>query len=201
MNDDVTPAKATKGHRTQLRILQAALELFGEQGFAATSVRDIASRAGLTHAGLLHHFPSKDGMLVRILQFREEQDASLVDKYSGAGDDQLFAWILDVIEANILHPDRVHLFVKLSAEATTDDHPAHDYFVKRYARVVGIIADAFTVHFSLRPPVVEIAPLDAARALVALMDGLQIQWLLFPGEVDMPALVRTHLRALGVVLD
>lgn len=196
---DTTPAgKSTKGERTKQRILQAAIELFSEQGFTTTSVRDIAARAEITHVGLMHHFPSKDDMLVQILAYREHQDEENANKFSDYGIDQLFAWIVDVVETNIAHPDRVRLYVKLSAEATDDTHPARRYFTRRYSRVLTALEGAFAAHFEVTPPRFKITPRAAAESLVALMDGLQIQWLLFGGALDMPALVRTHLIALGI---
>ncbi|MGB4136607.1 MAG: helix-turn-helix domain-containing protein, partial [Microbacterium sp.] len=87
------PRKLSKGERTKTRILEAALEVFSEQGFSQTSVRDIATRADITHVGLMHHFPSKDDMLVRILEFREKQDEEDAARFADLGIDRLFAWI------------------------------------------------------------------------------------------------------------
>lgn len=199
MTDPRPPHKATKGERTKERILRAALELFSEKGFSTTSVRDIAARAEMTHAGLIHHFPSKDDMLVQILAYREEQDERNAARFADYGLNRLFAWIVDIVEVNAAHPDRIRLFVRLSAEATDPGHPAYDYFVRRYARILNALERAFTDHFAVTPPRFEITPRQAVESIIALMDGLQIQWLLFDGAVDMPALIRTHLASLGVV--
>lgn len=199
MTDTTTPRKATKGERTKERILQAALELFSEKGFSTTSVRDIAARADMTHAGLIHHFPSKDDMLVQILMYREQQDERNAERFADYGLNRLFAWIVDIVEVNAAHPDRVRLFVRLSAEATDPGHPAYDYFVRRYTRILNALERAFADHFAVTPPRFKITPRQAVESIVALMDGLQIQWLLFDGAVDMPALIRTHLASLGVV--
>jgi AcrR family transcriptional regulator len=52
---------------TRSRILSAAVRLFGEQGYAGTSVRDIAESLGLTKAALYYHFPSKETILDALL--------------------------------------------------------------------------------------------------------------------------------------
>lgn len=88
----------------------------------------------------------------------------------------------------------------LSAEASSDEHPARAYFVRRYTRVIGALEASFAAHFAVAPPRFEITPREAAESIVALMDGLQVQWLLFDGEIDMAARVRTHLAGLGVSL-
>ncbi len=48
------------------RILAAAMELFGTQGFEATSIRQIANRCGLTDAAVLYHFGSKRRILAAV---------------------------------------------------------------------------------------------------------------------------------------
>lgn len=63
-------------------VLQAAAELFAEKGPAATSIREVATRAGVNH-GLLHrHFGSKRQLLAATLQNLADSAASL--RESGA---------------------------------------------------------------------------------------------------------------------
>jgi len=52
--------KTTKGEITRLAIEDAALELFMEQGYHATSMRQIADKAGLALGGIYNHFAGKD---------------------------------------------------------------------------------------------------------------------------------------------
>ena len=52
-----TTGKATKG-----KVLRAAVELFGTDGYAATSLDDLARRVGIRKQTLLYHFPSKDDL-------------------------------------------------------------------------------------------------------------------------------------------
>ncbi len=44
---------------TQAAVLRAAEVLFAENGFAATSIRDISQASGVSHPLILHHFGSK----------------------------------------------------------------------------------------------------------------------------------------------
>jgi AcrR family transcriptional regulator len=57
----------TKGERTRLQIEEAALELFMEQGYHATSMRQIAERAGLALGGIYNHFASKEEIFAAII--------------------------------------------------------------------------------------------------------------------------------------
>jgi AcrR family transcriptional regulator len=54
------------GEATRQRLIEAAIELFAKQGFAGASIRDLASAAGVSLAGLYHHFTSKDEILFEI---------------------------------------------------------------------------------------------------------------------------------------
>jgi AcrR family transcriptional regulator len=54
-----------KSERTRAAILQAARELFAEQGYERTTVRDVASRADIDPAMVMRYFGSKDGLFAR----------------------------------------------------------------------------------------------------------------------------------------
>ena len=52
----------SKGEASQQRIIEAAYELFLEQGYHGTSMRQIAERAGLTMGGIYNHFDGKESI-------------------------------------------------------------------------------------------------------------------------------------------
>lgn len=61
-----------KSEATRSRALDAALNLFSEQGFRATTIRQIAEHAGLSVGNVYYHFPSKEAIFERLLQdFKE----------------------------------------------------------------------------------------------------------------------------------
>lgn len=188
-----TDGRAVRGVATRRLVLDTALDMFTEQGYRATSVRDIAARCGMTHPGLLYHFPSKPDLLMAVLQRRDEvdcDDESFEDLPGRAMLEHLVAGARD----NASKRGIVELFATLSVEATAPDHPAHAYFVDRYAVLRGTITRALTDlarDGELRGGVV---PSVAAAQIIALMDGLQIQWLLDPESTDMAA-------ALGALID
>ena len=64
------PAGLTHAHagdQTRARIVEVALELIADRGFAATSTREIAERLGVTKAALYYHFRTKDDLLSAIV--------------------------------------------------------------------------------------------------------------------------------------
>lgn len=69
-NDGRPPVSSTRG-----RIISAAVELFAEQGFDATSVNQVVARASVAKGALYHHFSSKDDLLFEV--YRELIDRQL----------------------------------------------------------------------------------------------------------------------------
>ncbi|MDT9682846.1 TetR/AcrR family transcriptional regulator [Streptomyces sp. TRM76323] len=197
------PRRPSKGERTRARILDSATELFSRSGFNAVSLRDIAAHAGLTHAGLLHHFPGKEAVLIEVLSRRDRIDAQSV--FPGIvrpgtpepGPGERLRRLVGLVARNSGTPGIVGLYAKLSAEATDPGHPAHHYFKERYRVLreeVTVLVEALQAEAGAPA---RSAPETVARQLLALMDGLQTQWLLEPEAVVMEEVVRDFLRGLG----
>jgi AcrR family transcriptional regulator len=176
-----TYAKTVEKRRV---ILEAALEVFSEGGYRSGSLRDIAERVGMSEAGLLHHFPNKSALLAAVLDRRDQHSVELVPIGELSPRETLrgLAW-LAFYNASV--PGVVELYCTLSAEATSADHPAHEYFISRYAvlrKSLETVWGDLAADGDLRPGV---DPAKAARNTLALMDGLQVQWLLDRESVDM----------------
>ena len=205
MTTEVTTASSAraggyaKGRATREEILDAAMQLFGEVGYHTASLREVASRVGISHPGLLHHFSSKAVLLAAVLERRDEVDEVAFEADLAAGHDYFDALAM-LIDRNAARPGIVELYATLSAEATSPDHPAHGYFQDRYRRVIAMSVTEFERFHDegrLRPG---IDPLTAARLTVAVMDGMQIQWLLAAdtpeARPDMAATLRAHVATL-----
>jgi len=70
MSEETTTETLTKRDRTRQAILDAAYSLIIEQGYAATSMRQIAERAGLALGSIYNHFPSKGDVFRTIIDER-----------------------------------------------------------------------------------------------------------------------------------
>jgi len=180
------------------QIVDAAVEVFSSAGFHKGSIRDVAEKAGLSQAGLLHHYPSKEHLLEAVLSWRDSETRRLMGEPFPEGADFLRGMVR-AAEHNATTPELVELHVIVSAEGTSAEHPLRDYFVRRYASVVDLTRRAFerAATEGQVQPGVDCA--SAARTLVALMDGLQIQWLLDPDHVEMAADLRRYLQPLLTV--
>jgi AcrR family transcriptional regulator len=183
-----------KGRAKRREILDQAMSLFGEVGYRAASLREIAARCGISHPGLLHHFPTKVSLLLAVLEHREQVDGEALFTGATTGVETLHR-LVDLVSLNATRRGIVELFTVLSAEATAVDHPARTFFAERYRTTLREIEQAYTAvrdEGALRDG---IDPGGAARQLIAMMDGLQIQWLLADCAIDMAALVHVHIQA------
>jgi AcrR family transcriptional regulator len=193
---DRTPLKPRGPYRktaaTRVAILDAALEVFSESGFHSGSLRDVARRAGISNSGLLHHFPDKVALLDAMLDHRDDVDADAMRLLTRDGRSTLHA-LIHLAAANASKPGIVKLYAILSTEATAADHPAHEHFVTRYERTRAFVRTAFASLAEEGHLVAGATPDSATIGTLAMMDGLQIQWLLDPAKIDMPSELAFYL--------
>lgn len=195
--DGSSRGAAAKGGATRAMILDTAMQIFGETGYLGTSLRDIASRCGLTHPGLLYHFATKEALLMAVLSRRDELDAHDNPTHGLPGR----ATLVSLVRTARLNASRrgiVELYATLSAESTHPGHPAHTYFQERYRSLLADLTLAFEDLERSGELAAEVAPAIAAAQTVALMDGLQIQWLLDGGATDMSGALSDFLNRLLV---
>ncbi|MFT4214308.1 MAG: TetR/AcrR family transcriptional regulator [Microbacterium sp.] len=188
-----------KSAETRQAILDAALAVFAS-GYDRGSLRDIADRVGMSEAGLLHHFKTKSALLRAVLDHRDEHSRSMVD-FDAEDGVEAMRGLVSLARYNQSVPGIVELYCVLSAEATAPSHPAHEYFVHRYVDVRASIRGCFARAAAAGRLREGIDPDRAAVATIAMMDGLQVQWLLDPGVVDMADALADFLRALLVGFD
>lgn len=154
------------------------MPLFARFGYRGAPLAAVADAAQMTQPGLLHHFPSKQNLLLAVL---EERDLDAKRRAHGgffAGGHTTLSALRDLVEYNATTPELVQLFTVLVGEGVSEDHPAHTYFTDRYAGLRHNLTRALrqgqeTGEFRED---VDMAPI--ASLILAMMDGLQIQWLL-----------------------
>ncbi|HEY0249059.1 MAG TPA: TetR/AcrR family transcriptional regulator [Gryllotalpicola sp.] len=187
------PARAQKDEAQRQEIIDSATLVFSEVGFRSATMRQVAELSGIGHGALVRQFPSKEELLIAVLDHRDLVDDSRMqlDELSGV---QALRRLLGLVVLNATRRRIVELFVLLSAEATSAEHPAHAYFAQRYRRLRDGIERAYrrsAAEGTLHPGV---DPARAAAQAMALMDGLQVQWLLSDGAFDMVSAFRAHLQ-------
>jgi AcrR family transcriptional regulator len=82
-NDERTP----KGEETRRRVHEAALALFREKGFDATTMRDVAAAAGMSLGAAYHYFDSKEAIVMAYYAGVQEEHARRVEAAVAASKD------------------------------------------------------------------------------------------------------------------
>ncbi|MEU9389601.1 helix-turn-helix domain-containing protein [Streptomyces sp. NPDC048324] len=178
-----------RSEERRAEIVRAALEVIAERGYRGASLAAVAEKVGLTQQGLLHHFPTKEALLVAVLQERDQWDAVPATRWR-------VDLLASLVEYNAMRPGIIQTFSALLGESVTEGHPARGYFTQRYRQVRASMATVLRAEYGDRLPN-GLTPERTAPLLVAVMDGLQYQWLLDPESVDMPGAFRDFLALLG----
>ena len=184
-------------YRTEIRrreqIVAVAIAVFGENGYAGGSIRTIADRVGVSHATLLQHFGSKEGLLTAVLQEwdRRTVEASL----TGVLGLDYFRRLPEVMTAHLSNRGLLELFTTIAAEASSPAHPAHVFIQRRYTDNLETLA----LHLRQAVDAGDVAPLTSAeieievRLVTAVLDGIGLQWLLDP-STKVSASVETYIN-------
>ncbi len=184
-----------KGVAKREEILEAALAVVAREGWHGASVKELAEAVGLSQAGLLHYFGSKDELFTAILRKRDEVDSRRFGEVTDdPGLERLREGFVGIVRHNAEVPGLVQLFSRLAVEAGDPAHPAHGYFVERSATLRTMFAQALAQRQGELPEGID--PDTAARLLQAVADGMQLQWLQDP-TVDMSATVDAAFALLG----
>lgn len=183
-----------KTAHTRQRAVDAAIELFSSTGFRGATLTDVADRIGMTLTGLQHHFPDKDSLLAAVLEERDRR--SRQERPIELGEEATEK-LIQIAIRNVGSPELTELHCVLSAEATSPDHPAHNYFADRYRRE----REAGTRYFQRlidQGRLGDAVPASSlASLLISVSDGLQLQWLLDRDSIDLATEMRRFLT--GVI--
>ena len=186
-----------KGVAKREEILQRALEVIAREGYRGASVKELADAVGLSQAGLLHYFDSKEDLFTEILRKRDEVDSRQFGESPDAmAPDRLREGFVGIIRHNAEVPGLVQLFSRMAVDAADPEHPAHKYFLERGEVMRTNFVETLRSQQSRGELTDRMDAETIARVLQAVADGLQLQWMQDP-SIDMAATV----SALFDVLD
>jgi AcrR family transcriptional regulator len=164
-----------KGEDRRQRILEVAQRLLTRNGWRATTLGQIAREAGVSPAGLLHHFESKEQLLHAVLEARDTYD----DANADTGGDVVEE--LERIPARFRRaPELIGTFVVLLIENLDPDAPLHDRLLDRYQRAIDIVAEGIRRGQRSGEYRTDIDPVVKAVEIVAFVNGMETSWLLDP---------------------
>lgn len=193
----LTPTRRQSAEATRARIAAAARELFVENGYRATSLREIAEAAGISHPGLLRHFASKDEILVCVVRELEDQNMDFYAEIAEAAEPGTLHFA-ELARRNAGTPGYLALFAALSGEASSPAHPAHEAMRERYRYLDEMASQAVSDAIDHGLVSDDRDPLDESIRNSAGWDGLQVIAQYLPERVDIVDMLETRedLRAL-----
>jgi len=82
--------QAERSEATKTELVRVARGLFGERGYEATSIEDVAEAAGVTKGAVYHHFGSKRDLFQAVFEHLEQELCdNIIAAVAGAGSDVL----------------------------------------------------------------------------------------------------------------
>lgn len=176
-----------KGVRRRGEILAVALEVFATLGDKGALIKEVADRMGMSQAGVLRYFGSRDGLLIWTLA---ERDRLAKERLA----EEAYADPISPMAATLRRSSEVaglvRLYVSMAAASGFPDHRARDFFEVRNGDIIDALRDGLTAlqrQGRIRP---DIDPQAIARLALAAADGIQHQWLIDP-TVDMGGVIDT----------
>jgi AcrR family transcriptional regulator len=184
-----------KGEDRRQRILDVAERLLARTGWRNTSLAQIARAAGVTPAGLLHHFESKEQLLNAVLDARDDDDDLHADR---SGD--LFDQIARVAERFERSPELVGTFTVLLIENIDPEAPLHDRLLKRQRDATEIVVDIIRRGQESGRYRADIDAATKAVELLAFVNGMETSWLLDP-SIPLAEVFRGYAAMLAREFD
>ena len=164
-----------KGEDRKQRILAVAQRLLARNGGRGTTLGQIAQEAGVTPAGLLHHFESKEQLLHAVLDTRDADDDANADR---EGD--ILEELERVTERFRRSPGLIGIFTVLLSENLDPEAPLHVRFLNRYRAAVDTVAEGIRRGQRDGRYRTDLDPAVKAREIVAFLYGMETSWLLDP---------------------
>ncbi|MCQ3001513.1 TetR/AcrR family transcriptional regulator [Pseudomonas syringae group sp. J309-1] len=193
--------RAPKGEKRREELLDAALQVFSLEGYSGASVAQVAAIVGISVAGLLHHFPSKISLLMGVLDRRDKANSRIAEEVRA---DKSLTGLLGSLRAinrsNATAPGVVRAFTILNAESLVEGHPAWNWFQDRYELIYGKLIEQFTDLVNAGEVRADVDLPGLVQEILAMMDGLQVQWLRFPEKVDLVERFDTYIARVDAAI-
>ncbi len=193
-----------RSEETHARILKAAAECFMREGYDATGVAEICTRAGVSKGAFYHHFPTKQAAFLALfehwlhgleasIQMARRPGQTVPERLEG-----LAAMAEQVFDQA---SGQVPMFVEFWRQATKDPGVWRATIepYRRFRSSFAALVSEGTAEGTLRP----VDPNLAAQVLVSLGVGLVLQGVLDPGGAEWHSATRQAIRLLldGLAAD
>ncbi|TWH62928.1 TetR family transcriptional regulator [Rhodococcus rhodochrous J38] len=179
-----------RGEDRRELILSVAQRFLARNGWRSTSLAQIAREAGLTPAGLLHHFESKDQLLHAVLDARDNDDNARVDR---TGD--LVEQLRKLPKRFEESPELVGMYAVLLIENLEPDAPLHDRLLGRYQAALDAVEAGIRRGQHAGRYRTDVGPAVKAVEIVAFLNGMETSWLL-DRSLPLTAIFEDYIQSL-----
>jgi TetR/AcrR family acrAB operon transcriptional repressor len=185
-----------EAEQTRQNVLEAALQVFSEKGYAAATLNEIAERAKVTRGAIYWHFDNKAELYNTLLKEAASISAQVVDQAAEEGGDlpeileRVFIRLLHAVEedSRLRATLELELFKTAQIEELAESQEQRVAEGKRLiAGIAGVMRSGIQQGF-LRD---DLDPELMARAFLGLQNGIIQMWLMAPGSFSLKEKARS----------
>ena len=188
------------------RLSEAAFRLIVAKGYHASTLQEIADGAGLTKGAIFFYFDSKENLLLHLLDLAEKDIVdSLIehlDTQTGTAPEKVASFFRFTSQQGINRPYELLCLIKMSIEGRNSTELADRRVNQIYERIRKAL-EAILREGKARDELDGDLPVaEFASVLIAMHDGMMLEWHRRGGEIDGKILVRTVWKTMlaGVAL-
>ncbi|WP_345470954.1 TetR family transcriptional regulator [Glutamicibacter ectropisis] len=185
--------RVQRGLERRERILDAAVRRFARRGYEGTRIADIAKDAGMTDAGLIHHFPSKEKLFLAVIERREEVYAPVTGSFDSVA--EFLHALIASVKAACAEPEYLRFRAMLSGAGMIENNPATAHLEGRLRLAVERLVPLFAEGIKRGELLPDQQPLPMVLHILALNDGLRAQWGQAPDLIDYAGTFETSIAA------
>jgi len=194
---DHTDGRIVRGDSRRAAILEAATREFGRRGYETARIADIARAAGVTDAGLLHHFSTKRDLFLAVIELREQLYAPILDLPPTTAREFFDSFIASVVRAE-RDPDLLRFRSMLNGATGLVGHPAYGRARQRLKAALDGLEPLLRAAIDRGELRADTDPHRVVLELFALNDGLRSQWAAWP---EVVAYADTFTAAANALYD
>jgi len=190
--------------RSMKRLTQAAFELFVIRGYHATSLETISSKAGLTKGSVYFYFGSKEKLVLQMFDVLREDlvDGLVATLRNPVGNhvDRIIRYIHEGADFGAERPNELLFMIQMAIEFARQDNDIAKAIRELYGDVHKAVEEVVQEAQAVGAMSSDIDARSFASMIVAVHDGMMLEWHLRGAEISGPDLVKNvrHMLLHGI---
>lgn len=181
-------------NKRKQRIIDAAIEVLKENPIEKTTVRKVASKAGLTTGAIYHHYKNKDEMLFDVMKqsllFTHKLADAVRNEKGLKKKEEILSEIVLEVSKRLSKEDEQKLHILLLSDVVARNRAIKDKYRKNYIDIINNTANLFDNAFEIESSKYK---KGVAALLVAAMDGIAMQQALGVLPEDLEKMIDTFV--------